>query len=124
MNAGDYVIASYKSGVYIGELLQLDKPKAKVRMLAVVKHPTQGDLHHPNEADVAMFHERRALSYREVANVYASELAPFEGTELPEYKPSLAAALQAEIDAMSKLDNAFGLRCLQELERLKLDYGV
>jgi kinase-associated protein B len=124
MNTGDYVVASYKSGLYMGELLLLDKPKAKVRMLAVLKHPTQGDLHHPEQADVAMFHERRALAYREVANVYASEIAPYNGTEVPDYRQSLAAALQAEVEAMKKLDNAFGQRCLQELERLAIDYGL
>jgi kinase-associated protein B len=124
MNVGDMVVASYKSGLYVGELLVLDRPKAKVRMLAVLKHPTQGDLHHPEQADVAMFHERRALAYREVANVYASEITPFGNTEAPDYKASLAEALAKEVEAMKRLDNAFGRRCLQELERLARDYGV
>ncbi|WP_309118443.1 sporulation phosphorelay system protein KapB [Paenibacillus sp.] len=122
MNVGDLVVARYKSGEYVGELIQLDRPKAKVRTLAVRKHPTQGDLHHPEQADVAFFHERRALSYREVANVFASELAPYDGAEAPDYQASLAEALDAEIATMERRGDAFGRRALLELEKLKRDY--
>ncbi len=122
MNVGDLVIAKYKSGEYVGELIQLERPKAKVRMLAVRKHPTQGDLHHPEQADVAFFHERRALSYREVANVFASELEPYDGAEAPDYRASLEAALHAEIAAMEARGDAFGRRCRAALEKLKQDY--
>ena len=122
MNVGDLVVAPYKSGMYVGELIQLDRPKAKVRMLAVLKHPTQGDLHHPMQADVALFHERRALAFREVANVFAGELAPFDGEAAPDYKESLRSALEAEIEAMRRLGGAFGERALQQLEQLKKDY--
>jgi len=122
MNVGDLVVARYKSGEYVGELIQLDRLKAKVRMLAVRKHPTQGDLHHPEQADVAFFHERRALAHREVANVFLSDLEPYDGAEAPDYRESLAAALDAEIAAMERRGDAFGRRALQELEKLKRDY--
>lgn len=118
------VIALYKSGEYVGELLRLDKPKAKVRVLAVLKHPKQGDLHHPNEAEVAMFHQRRALAHREVANVFATQLRPYEGGEAPDYQASLAAALRREIEEMKRLDSAFGRRSLVELEGLAKDYSI
>ena len=122
MNVGDLVVARYKSGEYIGELIQLDRPKAKVRMLAVRKHPTQGDLHHPEQADVAFFHERRALAYREVANVFVSELEPYDGDEAPDYRESLAAALRRELAAMEARGDAFGRRSILELEKLERDY--
>jgi kinase-associated protein B len=122
LNIGDRVVAPYKSGVYVGELIQLERSKAKVRMLAVMKHPTQGDLHNPMQADVAMFHERRALAYREVANVFASEVQPYEGDTVPDYGDSLKEALEAEIEAMKRLNNAFGQRCVVELQRLAADY--
>jgi kinase-associated protein B len=115
-------MTAYKSGIYVGELLQFQQPKAKVRMLAVLKHPTQGDLHHPNQADAVMFHERRALAFREVANVLAADTEPYNGTEAPDYTASLKSALEAEMEAMRRLDNAFGRRCLIELERLANDY--
>lgn len=124
MKEGDLVVAAHKGGAYVGELLTLNEPKAKVRMLAVLKHPTQGDLHHPNRADVAMFHERRALAYREVANVLARDIAPYEGTEAPDYRASLLAAAEAEREAMRRLDNDFGRRALQELDRLAAEYAA
>lgn len=45
---GQIVTASYKTGEYIGEVIELmSTGKAAVRILAVVKHPAQGDLHNP-----------------------------------------------------------------------------
>lgn len=122
MNVGDTVIAAYKSGRYVGELIQLSRPKAKVRVLAVLKHPAQGDLHHPMQADVAMFHVRRALSFREVANVFVSELEPYSGPEVPAYEASLQASLEAEMAAMKQLQSPFGERSLQALQELWNDY--
>jgi len=123
MEPGDLVVALYKSGEYVAEVVQWDKPKAKVRILAVLKHPKQGDLHHPLQADVAMFHQRRALAYREVANVFTSQLKPYEGEEAPDYQASLHSALQREMEEMERLDNEFGRRSLIELETLATDYG-
>ena len=123
MKPGELVVALYKSGEYVAEVVQWDQPKSKVRVLAVLKHPKQGDLHHPHQADVAMFHQRRALAYREVANVFTSQLKPYEGGEAPDYKASLQSALQREMDEMKRLDNEFGRRSLIELESLSKDYG-
>lgn len=119
---GDLVVATYKTGEYIGELLRLEEPKAKVRMLAVLKHPTQGDLHHPERADVAAFHQRRALAYREVANVFVRELAPYAGSGVPDYRSSLKEALDREAESMQRLENPFGDRCLEQLEQLRAEY--
>ena len=122
MKIGDYVFAKYKSGIYVGELLQFEQPKAKVRMLAVHKHPTQGDLHHPMQLDVEMFHQRRALSYREVANVHVNDISPYLETKIPDYEQSLRTALQLEIETMEQLGTPFAHKCLELLEQLKTEY--
>ncbi|WP_243735095.1 kinase-associated lipoprotein B [Paenibacillus turpanensis] len=116
------VIAEYKTGVYIGELLSSEGPKAKVRVLAVRKHPEQGDLHQPMEADVAMFHQRRALAYREVANVPAASVRPYQGGMVPAYEESLRASLAAEIERLQGVSR-WAERSLQELSLLRTDYG-
>lgn len=122
MKIGSLVAAEYKTGRYIGELLSADGPKAKVRMLAVVKHPTQGNLHHPMQTEVDFFHQRPALHYREVANVMLHSLEPYEGEAAPDYAESLRSAVQAEKAAMEALDTPFGARCLQELNDLEKQY--
>ena len=62
---GDKVKAVYKTGEYIGELVTITDQKSLVKILAVLKHPTQGDLHHPLEVDGVFFHQRRALAFQE-----------------------------------------------------------
>lgn len=124
MNVGDLVIAFYKSGEYVGELVQLGTPKSKVRVLAVRKHPKQGDLHHPNRADVGYFDQRRALAYREVANVFTSQLKPYPEAEAPDYQASLKEALLREMEDMRQLNNDYGRRSLEELTKLAADYQI
>jgi len=124
MKEGDLVIAPYKSGLYVGELLLAEPPKAKVRVLALLKHPEQGDLHHPQRADVAMFHVRRALAYREVANVMIRDLEPYGEPEAPDYAASLRAALQAEMARMESIGGEFGRKAAAALKELERDYGL
>ena len=38
----------------------------------------QGDLHNPKQADVTMFRQRRALSFREQTNVPKNMVKPYE----------------------------------------------
>lgn len=120
LNVGDIVQASYKSGEYIGEIVEFTRTKVAVKVLAVVKHPAQGDLHHPMEVDGVMFHQRRALAYGEIALMHPSTVVPYHG-EVPEYKASLQQALQAEIDMLSKMAR-WANRSLEELEKLKAEY--
>lgn len=65
LKVGEIVKIEVRSGHYAGELVELNGPRALVKVLAVLKHPEQGDLHQPYDPDVAMFHERRALSFTE-----------------------------------------------------------
>lgn len=117
---GTIVQASYKSGEYIGEVVEVIWNKYAVKVLAVLKHPAQGDLHHPMEVDGVMFHQRRALSYQEIALVHRSTLMPYT-SEVPEYKESLLNALQAEMDMLNKTAR-WAHRSLDELEKLQADY--
>jgi kinase-associated protein B len=72
LKIGDNVRVEIRSGHYLGELIEINGPRVLVKVLAVLKHPEQGDLHNPYNPDVPMFHERRALSYTEKTNVFAA----------------------------------------------------
>ncbi|XEC95494.1 sporulation phosphorelay system protein KapB [Paenibacillus tarimensis] len=117
---GALVIMPNKSGRYIGELLEISGPRGLVKVLAVLKHPEQGDLHQPYDPDVALFHERRALSYTEKAWAMLQELEPYKG-EVPDYAVSLKQALQREIVMCDKLKR-WAERALEQLERLEREY--
>lgn len=115
---GSIVAFTNKTGRYAGEIVENNGARALVKVLAVLKHPEQGDLHNPYNPDVPMFHERRALSYTEKTNVLHGEIEPFHG-EVPDYKTSLARAVAAEIEALDRLRRwtERGLELLQGLER-------
>ena len=115
---GDLVLAEVRTGRYIGEVVQLNSPRAVVKVLAVLKHPEQGDLHQPYNPDVAMFHERRALSYTEKTTVLLRDLKAYNGS-LPDYRQSLQQAVDAEIAGLDRLHRwtAKGLEILQELKK-------
>lgn len=49
---GQVVKGFYKTGVYVGEVTAVKPSTYLVQVKAVLTHPTQGDLHHPKEADV------------------------------------------------------------------------
>lgn len=120
---GSLVTASYKTGQYIGEIVEQSSPmKAAVKILAVVKHPTQGDLHNPMDPDVPFFHQRRALAYQEIALMPVQTIRPYEGF-VPEYAESLSRALAQELQ---QLDRAirFAQRCREELEQLQQEYKL
>jgi kinase-associated protein B len=116
LKIGDYVKAEVRSGHYVGELIEINGPRGLVKVLAVLKHPEQGDLHHPYNPDVPMFHERRALSFTEKTTVLMRDIKPFTGT-VPEYGESLRAAAEAEIAALDRLHRwtAKGLEQMQQL---------
>lgn len=117
---GDIVIAAYKSGEYIAEVLEVTAPKALLKILAVTKHPQQGDLHHPMQVDVPLFHQRRALSHQEKVMVMLNQMRAYRGS-IPEYRASLEQALAAEMRSLQQTIQ-WAQRALQELAQLKQDY--
>lgn len=121
LELGDKVTAVYKSGGYIGEIVELTGTlKAAVKILAVIQHPTQGDLHQPLEPNASFFHQRRALSFQEIALMPLATITLYKGS-IPDYKKSLKRALDAEIHKMSELE-AWSKRSLQELNVLQSEY--
>ncbi|GAA0350257.1 sporulation phosphorelay system protein KapB [Bacillus horti] len=121
LEPGAKVQALYKSGLYAGELIEVRANKAVVQILAVLKHPTQGDLHQPFEADVAMFHQRRALAYKEKALVPFVHLSGYD-QEIPEYKASLKEALQAEMNVVLERRDQWGEQAYVLLKELEKEY--
>jgi kinase-associated protein B len=121
LQIGNKVTAHYKTGKYIGEITDIRPEHILVKVLAVAKHPMQGDLHHPKDADVPFFHERKALSYREQANIPKKMVKPFE-EEVPDYQASLKEAvnnLKAELTSDS---SQWAIQSLKNIEVLEKDY--
>ncbi|MED3646015.1 kinase-associated lipoprotein B [Halalkalibacterium halodurans] len=124
MNVGDFVRGVYKTGVYAGELMQVEQEKGRalVKVLAVLKHPMQGDLHNPKEANVPFFHERKALACYEKAWMPLSQLKPFEG-EPPAYEASLEKALQEMKESLASDTSEWAKRSIEVLAQVEKEYG-
>ncbi len=121
LEVGQLVTGIYKTGKYIGEITMIKDPNYVMRVLAVINHPTQGDLHNPKQVEGVFFHERRALAHREQVNIPAVYVKPFEG-ELPSYEESLRAALDKEITELEADGTPFALKSIEMLRGLEKDY--
>ncbi|WP_170008039.1 kinase-associated lipoprotein B [Bacillus fonticola] len=121
MQIGDLVTAPYKTGVYIGEVTQWSESRATVRVLAVKKHPKQGDLHNPNQTNVPFFHERKALSFREQTNVPPQQIKAYEG-DVPDYYASLQHALDTYENKLRQTESPYARQALDCLLNLKKAY--
>ncbi|MBD8007678.1 sporulation phosphorelay system protein KapB [Bacillus norwichensis] len=128
MENGQIVRAFRKTGAYIGELTKVQQDVCIVRVLAVLKHPMQGNLHHPREVEVPFFHERKAHAFREQIQVPSNMVRPYED-DIPKYEVSLQDAVQKLHDELaSKPENPFSKRSLEALKILipeyELMYGI
>ncbi|HET7627241.1 MAG TPA: kinase-associated lipoprotein B [Bacillales bacterium] len=117
---GDLVYAIYKTGKYIGEIAGKEEGRVLVKIRAVLRHPTQGDLHYPNQVNVA-FQQRRALAEFEKTWVHPASIKPFEG-KVPDYNDSLRNALDAEITKLKEKNNDWAQKSIEMLEDLRRDY--
>lgn len=115
---GEIVTGIYKTGKYIGEVTNSRPGSYVVKVLAVLKHPVQGDLHNVKQADVPFFHERRALAFREQTNIPEQMVKKYEG-EILDYTDSLKLALETQMNSFSEDDSPFAVRSLETLEQLK-----
>jgi kinase-associated protein B len=120
---GDKVTAFYKTGKYIGEVTGERPGMYVVKILAVLKHPRQGDLHNPAEVDVPLFHERKALAYREQANMPEKMVKPFE-EEIPEYEESLLAAFGILKKQQEDDGSQHALKSLEALKGVQREYEL
>lgn len=119
---GDKVIAHYKTGKYVGEITNI-RPNGYivVKTLAIMKHPMQGDLHHPKQTEVDFFHERKALAYREQTNIPANMVKPFTG-EIPDYTSSLRLSLENLKQDLQNDESKWAEMCLACLSNLEHEY--
>jgi kinase-associated protein B len=117
------VLASYKTGQYIGEAEDERNQMVLIKVLAVVSHPWQGDLHNPKTADVPFFQERRALSNGERTWVPIHTIKEYDGNP-PEYKQSLRTALSNYITKLKEDNSDWAKRSLECLYQLESDYKL
>lgn len=119
---GQIVRAHYKSGTYIGEITEDRGDRFLITVLAVQKHPMQGDLHNPGKVDEVFFHERKALAYKEKVNVAKPAVHPFE-EEVPDYSLSRQNAVNKLKEKLASKDSDFNKRALKTLEALEEQYN-
>lgn len=115
---GDIVKTDYNSGTYIGEVLEDKQNFVLVKVLAVVTHPTQGDLHNPGQVEGVAFHERKALAYQEKFNARKRMTKPYDG-EVPDYATSLKQAVEEIKTSLQKEDTAFNNLSLERIADLE-----
>ncbi|HLR62738.1 MAG TPA: kinase-associated lipoprotein B [Lentibacillus sp.] len=114
----DIVEVKYNSGKYIGEVLEDRGERYLVKVHAVVKHPTQGDLHNPGETEGVFFQVRKALAHYEKMNVVKSAVKSYDG-KIPDYQTSLQEAVAAIKEKLSKKDTVFNKQSLKQIEDLE-----
>lgn len=118
---GEIVTAFYKTGKYIGEITDIRPEHYLVRILAVLKHPMQGDIHSPKDGEVPFFHERRALAYREQANIPMKMVKPYK-EDIPNYIKSLRAAVDKMKEELQKESSSWAEKSMKNIETLEKDY--
>ncbi|WP_096156818.1 kinase-associated lipoprotein B [Bacillus sp. FJAT-45066] len=123
LKIGDKVTGIYKTGKYIGEITDVKPMHYLVKVLAVEKHPQQGDLHSPKDVDVPLFHERKALAFREQTNIPKNMVKLYEG-EILEYKESLVLSLEKMEEKLKEENSNWAKRSLENVQVLKKDYKL
>lgn len=118
---GGHVKAVYNTGTYIGEVLEDRGNYILVEVLAVLEHPTQGDLHKPGQVEGAVFHERKALSYKEKMNVRKRKIELYEG-QVPEYTSSLKESYEKLKQTLNNENTAYNMLALEKLDQLNEHY--
>lgn len=122
MEIGSVVKARYKTGSYVGKIKEERGKFYLVEILAVLKHPQQGDLHHPKETEDVFFHERRALAQHEKANIPKTAVSEF-ADEVPDYSASLRTALQQlRNDLKEQSASRYQELALANVDTLEKDY--
>lgn len=118
---GSLVTAINKTGKYIGEITDIREQSYLVKVLAVLKHPMQGDLHNPKQVEVTMFHARRALAYREQTNV-PKKMVKLYHDPVPSYLDSLQIAVDRIKKELSNDDSLWSKKSLETIQELEQDY--
>ncbi len=115
----------YKTGRYIAQFVersQNNSSRAVVKIISVLEHPEQGDLHHPYVADVPMFHQRKASAYMEHVLLPMNLIKVYDGEAL-DYQSSLAHAWQIQMQELARKDDEWSNKAREQLLLLKIEYG-
>jgi len=119
---GDIIKVRSKTGEYVAKFLEYrDEQMAVVETLAVLKHPTQGDLHQPNEVDVPLFHQRRAHAFYEKVVVNLSTMSAYTGA-IPNYEQSLKQALEDKMTQLQARQDLWAKKSHALLQELNQEY--
>lgn len=118
LQVGQLVKTSYNSGQYIGKIIDDKRNFWLVEILAVVTHPTQGDLHQRGEVEGVAFHERKALAFREKTNARKRDTIAYDGT-VPDYAASLKEAVTEMKTELKKEDTPFNQLSLEKIADLE-----
>lgn len=121
ITVGDIVQTKYNSGVYVGKVIEDRRNFWLVEVQAVLKHPEQGDLHHPNEVEGVAFHERKALAYREKMNARKRDTIKYD-KDVPNYEQSLKNAIMMFENRLIEEDTPFSKASLMKLNDLKIHF--
>lgn len=118
INPGDTVKAHYRSGTYIGEMIENRGDRYLIKVLAVLKHPLQGDLHNLKGTDDVFFHERKALALHEKMNVKKPAVHPFDEA-VPDYEQSLISAVENYRKKLQQETSPYNEKALKVLNHLE-----
>lgn len=121
MQTGQLVTFSTRSGKYVGEITACHPDRYLVKTIAVIKHPNQGDLHHPKEIDVPFFHERKALALGEQTYIPLKMAKPFDG-EAPNYNNSLKDSFNKLYNELKTTETPFSVKSIECLENIAKEY--
>lgn len=115
----------YKTGRYIAQFVersQNNSSRAVVKIISVLDHPEQGDLHHPYEADVSMFHQRKASAYMEHVLIPMNMIEVYTG-EVLDYQSSLVHSLQCKMQELAGKNDKWSQKSREQLSLLNKEYG-
>src|SRR5690625_139160 len=118
IKVGDIVEARYNSGTYIGEVLEDRRNFFLVKVLAVLVHPTQGDLHNRGQVEGVAFHERKALAFQEKMNETRRNKQLFTG-EIQENIDSIKRSVVEMKEKLQQENTPFNKLSLQKIADLE-----
>lgn len=121
IQVGDIVETSYNSGIYVGEVLQDKRNFLLIKVLAVLKHPTQGDLHKRGQVEGVAFHERKALAFGEKTNARKMHTTLYTG-EIPPYAASLKQSVIDIKEELKSENTVFNQLSLERIASLEKDF--
>ncbi len=123
IQVGSIVETDYNSGIYIGKVIEDRGNSWLIEVQAILKHPTQGDLHNPEQTqgEGVAFHERKALAPREKLNGRKRKTKLYT-KGVPNYVYSLQAAFNLLKEQLQARNDAYGDLALEKLADLDASF--